>query len=386
MNSFGVGLREHFLLDERLVFLNHGSFGACPKEVLEAQTVWRTRMECDPISFMMRVLPVAIRAQAEGLGALLGARGKDLVFVENATTGMNAILRGMVFEPEDEVLTFDHLYTAVDNTLDFLAKRIGFRLVRAKFELPLTNPDEIVAAVTSQITARTRIAVLDHITSFSGIVMPMEKIVAACHAKGVPVLVDGAHAPGMLDLDIERVGADYYVGNCHKWLWAPKGCAFLHVQPRHQADTHPPSISNYEAQGYPTNFDWTGTKDPSAWLSTSAGLAFHRKLGGRAVAEYNHTLVVWALQMLSEALGWMLVAPMEMIGSIGTLRIPKSEGSTAEDAAALHDYLVDAHNIEVLVHAHDALYLRISAQVYNVRSDYEKLLTAIKAAQSENLC
>ena len=386
MDSFGVGLREHFLLDDRLVFLNHGSFGACPKEVLAAQNDWRTRLERDPISFMMRVLPVAIRAQAEGLGALLGARGQDLVFVENATTGVNAILRGMVFEPEDEVLTFDHLYTAVDNTLDFLAKRIGFRLVRATFALPLTNPDEIVAAVTAQITDRTRIAVLDHITSFSGIVMPMEKIVAACHAKGVPVLVDGAHAPGMLDLNIEQIGADYYVGNCHKWLWAPKGCAFLHVQPKHQANTHPPSISNYEKQGFPTNFDWTGTKDPSAWLSTGAGLAFHRKLGGRAVAEYNHALVVWALKMLSVELGWMVIAPTEMIGSIGTLRIPNTDGATAAAAAALHDYLVDVHDIEVLVHAHDAIYLRISAQVYNERGDYEKLLVALRVAQKEGLC
>lgn len=386
MDSFGVGLRKHFLLDERLVFLNHGSFGACPKEVLTAQTAWRTRMERDPVSFMVRVAPIALRAQAEGLGVLLGARGEDMAFVENATTGVNAVLRGLQFSPEDEVLTFGHVYPGVDNTLGFLAKRVGFRLVRATFTLPLIDDEQIIAAVTSQITKRTRIAVLDHVTSFSGIVMPMARIVAACHAQGVPVLVDGAHAPGMLDLDIERVGADYYVGNCHKWLWAPKGCAFLHVQPKHQTAAHPTVISNLEAQGYPTNFDWTGTKDPSAWLSVGAGLAFHRKLGGLAVAEYNHTLVVWGAQMLADALGWMMVAPAQMVGSICALRIPNTEDATAEDAAALHDYLVDAHNIEVLVHAHDALYLRISAQVYNIRSDYEKLLTAIKAAQSENLC
>jgi isopenicillin-N epimerase len=378
MQRFGAQLRSHFWLDERLCFLNHGSFGACPKPVLEAQTAWRMRMEQDPIRFMVQVLPEALRAQAEQLGALLGTRGQDLAFVENATTGVNAVMRGLNLQPGDEILTLSHVYPAVDTTLRFLADRSGAKVVQAHLPMPLKSPGQVLDAVKAELNSKTKIAVLDHVTSFSAVVTPIAELVALCHAQGVPVLVDGAHAPGMLSLDLEALGADYYVGNCHKWLWAPKGCAFLYAQRALQSGLRPTVISLREAEGFPFNFDWTGTKDSSAYLSLGAALEFHDWLGGNAVAQYNHELVVEASERLAAQLGWEIAAPISMTGSIRAMRIPGTEDATQEDAAALLNYLADTHNIAVLVHAHQGLWLRISAQVYNENGDYERLCSALK--------
>jgi isopenicillin-N epimerase len=382
MQRFGAGLRSLFWLDERLCFLNHGSFGACPKSVLEAQTAWRIRMEQDPIRFMVQVLPEGLRAQAEALGGLLGARGLDLAFVENATTGVNAVLGGLDLQPGDELLTLSHVYPAVANTVRVLAERHGCKVVQAELPMPLKGPAQVIEAVAAKLTHKTKIAILDHVTSFSAVVTPISELVALCHARGVPVLVDGAHAPGMIELDLEALGADYYVGNCHKWLWAPKGCAFLYAKRDVQSGLRPPVISLREAEGFPFNFDWTGTKDASAYLSLGAALEFRSWLGGNAAAQYNHELVVEASSRLADQLGWELAAPVSMTGSIRAMRIPDTENATREDAAALHNYLADTHQIEVLVHAHHGLWMRISAQVYNERGDYQRLMEGLKAWQS----
>jgi len=334
---------------------------------------------------MLKALPVALRAQADELGEFLGANGKDIAFVENATTGVNAVMRGLELGSGDELLILNHVYPAVDNTISFLANRYGCEVVRADVPMPIVSPQAVVEAVVSKITAKTRIAVIDHVTSFSGLVTPIAEIVSACHSRGVPVLVDGAHAPGMLDLNLNEVGADYYVGNCHKWLWAPKGAAFLYVSPANQDSIHPTAISNLEGEGYPVNFDWTGTKDPSAWLSIGAGLEFHRSLGGTEVASYNHSLVVEGSEMVADALGFELAVPCSMTGSIRAMRLPGTENSGPEGAAALHDYLAMEHNIEVLVHAYDGIWLRVSAQVYNELGDYERLIDALLVAQSLGL-
>jgi isopenicillin-N epimerase len=335
-------------------------------------------MEQDPIRFMVRVVPEALRKRASDLGAMLGARGQDIAFVENATTGINAVLRGLDLGPEDELLTLSHVYPAVDNTLEYLAKRYGCRVVRVELPMPLKGPQQVLDAVAAGLSDRTRIAVLDHVTSFSALVTPIAELVELCHAQGVPVLVDGAHAPGMLALDLDSIGADYYVGNCHKWLWAPKGCAFLHVARELQSGIHPTVISLREAEGFPFNFDWTGTKDPSAWLALGAALEFHGWLGGNAVAQYNHELVVEASERIASQLGWELPCPVSMTGSIRAMRIPGSEKATREEAMALHDYLADQHHIEALVHAHEGLWVRLSAQVYNERGDYAAFIAAME--------
>jgi len=235
-----------------------------------------------------------------------------------------------------------------------------------------------VSALATKLGPRTRLAVLDHVTSFSALVLPMAALVETCHSANVPVLVDGAHAPGMLELDLNALGADYYVGNCHKWLWAPKGCAFLHVRKDRQSQISPTVISLRESEGYPWNFDWTGTKDPSAYLALGAALEFHAWLGGHAVARYNRDLVLSASAQIADSLGWELVAPPEMTGSIRAMRIPNTQDATPEDAMALHDFLADRHHIEAHVHAHEGLWLRLSAQVYNEMGDYAALLAGLE--------
>ncbi|MGH6691474.1 MAG: aminotransferase class V-fold PLP-dependent enzyme, partial [Gammaproteobacteria bacterium] len=231
-------------LDPDVGFLNHGSFGACPTEVLRYQQVLRNELEAGPVRFLSRELDDRLDAARAALAAFVGADPDDLGFVVNATTGINAVLRSLSFKPGDELLTTDHAYNACRNTLNFVAAREGVQVVVATVPFPLASPDEVVEAVLAQVTRRTRLAMLDHVTSPTGLVLPLERLIAELSARGIEVLVDGAHAPGMLPLDLGTLGATYYSGNCHKWICAPKGSAFLWVRRDCQAYVHPATISH----------------------------------------------------------------------------------------------------------------------------------------------
>jgi isopenicillin-N epimerase len=223
----GAAIRHEWNLDPAFLTVNHGSFGATPRVVLAAEAAWRRRMEAQPTRFFAHELPAALRGAAARLAGFLGARGEDLVFVENATSGCNAVLRSLTFAPGDEILVLDHGYGAVVKAARHAAARAGARVVEAAIPFPGTDDDRVVASVTAALTPCTRLAVLDHVTSASALVLPLARMAASCHAAGVPVLADGAHAPGNIDLDVPAIGADWYAGNCHKWLCAPKGCGFL---------------------------------------------------------------------------------------------------------------------------------------------------------------
>lgn len=380
--AFGASLRSEFLLEDGIVFLNHGSYGATPRVVLAAQDEWRARMERQPVHFMQRVLPGALREAAGVLAAFLGVSGDDLVFVENATAGVNAVLRGATLGPGDEVLTTDHAYPAIRNVLSFVCRQSGATLVEAPVPFPLSGDDQVVAAVAAALSPRTRLAVLDHVTSETATVMPIARLSALCRSQGVPLLVDGAHAPGMLDLDIAAVGADWYVGNAHKWLFAPKGCGFLWAAPARQPGLHPLVVSHGLDQGFTAEFDWVGTRDPSAWLTVRDALDFlnglgPKSLGAAAVRAHNRDLAAEAATLLSAAWNSEAGAPAAMRGAMATLRLPLS-GTTPEAAAGFHDRLIDEHAIEVPVLAlGGSLWTRISAQVYNEIEDYARLARAV---------
>lgn len=373
--EFGRALRRLWYLDPEVTFLNHGSFGATPVEVLEVQHQWQRRFEQQPLEFVRRHLHPELRAAAATMAAFMGARGEDVVFVDNATTGVNAVLHSIapLLEPGSRIVTTSHVYNAVRQAMRHIASLTGAEYVEIAVPFPIVSSDEVVEAVAPHLTERVRFALFDHVTSPTGLVFPVEQLVALCRERGILVMIDGAHAPGMLPLDLEALGADWYTGNFHKWLFAPKGCAFLWTAPERQALTHPTVISHGYGAGYLAEFDFTGTKDWSTYLAAPAGLEFLQRLGVERVRAYNREVALYAQKVLAEALGVELPAPAEMIGFLASVPVPTAT-ATPEDAQKLHDYLIDVHHIEAAVFAFDGkLLLRVAAQVYNEADEYDRL-------------
>jgi len=381
-------------LDPSVTFLNHGSFGACPRAVLAEQERWRQRMERQPVQFLARDLEGLLETARGALAAFLGADPADVVFVPNATTGVNTVLRSLRFQPGDELLVTDHAYNACRNALDFVAMRADARVVVARVPFPLAGADEVVAAVLAAVGPRTRLALLDHVTSPTGLVFPIATLTRELARRGVETLVDGAHAPGMLALDVPAVGAAYYTGNCHKWLCAPKGAAFLWVRRDRQADVRPLTISHgansarRDRSRFVLEFDWTGSFDPSAWLAIPAALETVAGLvpgGWPALRARNRELALAARRLLCDVLGIPSPAPDDMIGSLATVPLPDSAPDALPGAFGLDplgERLLTAHRIEVPVFAWPApprRFLRVAAQLYNTPADYERLAAALRA-------
>jgi isopenicillin-N epimerase len=366
--------RSEWLLDPDVTFLNHGSFGATPRAVLAEQDRWRARMERHPTGFMTYDLHEALRAAATRLAEFVRAVDRDLVFVENATVGCNVVLNGYPLKAGDEILLTDHCYPAIRKAAEHVASRAGARVIEATMPFPLGDCGSIVAAVASRCGPRTRLAILDHVTSPTAVVYPIHELTSLCRSSGAAVLVDGAHAPGMLPLDIPSIGADWYVGNCHKWLMAPKGSGFLWTSPGRQAETHPLVISHGYGQGFTAEFDWTGTRDPSAWLAIPAAIDFHVSLGGPSLRAHNTTLARDAANLLAQRWRSERATPDPLTGSMAAVRLPVSGAATPQRALELRRLLFDRHRIEVAINPFGgALWVRISAQAYNELSDYERL-------------
>ncbi len=373
----GRAVRHEWPLDWSFLTVNHGSFGATPRVVLAAQQDWRRQLEAQPTRFMHETLPAGLAAAAARLGAFLGADGKDIGLLDNATSGCNTVLRSLQLAPRDEVLVLSHGYGAVRNTVRFVTERSGARMTEAAIPFPRPDAEAIVASVSAALTERTRVAVIDHITSGSALVLPLGAIIAACHAAGVPVLVDGAHGPGQVTLDLGALGADWYVGNCHKWLCAPKGSAFLWAAPDRQAELHPLTISHGFGQGFRAEFDWTGTRDSSACLAIPTALDFHRRLGGEALRVRNIALAAEGARLLADRLGTEVGTTGAFAGAMGVVRVPVAAPPTVEWAQRLRQKLLEART-DAPVHALDgAIWLRISAHAYNELADYAALATIV---------
>jgi len=382
-NRFGQAARAEFCLDDAIAFLNHGSFGATPRSVLAAQQRWRDVMERQPVRFMTRELPPALARARGALAGFLGADPADLVFVENATAGVNSVLRSLRFAPGDEILVTALGYPAVLNAARFAAEQSGAQIVTVELPLPIRSAAAIEQAVAGALSARTRLAILDHVTSATACVMPVAALIAACHGAGVPVLVDGAHAPGMLALDLDRLGADYYTGNCHKWLFAPKGAGFLHARRDCQNGLHPLVISHGLDKGLQAEFDWPGTRDFTAWLAVEDAIAFHRGHDSDAVRAHNCGLAAAMAAELAHAWGTEPAVDPALLGAMATVRLPFGANATPDNALEIHDRLIDAFGVEVPVTAlGGALWLRISAQIYNEPADYRRLAAAVQALQN----
>jgi isopenicillin-N epimerase len=373
VRPFGREVRGAWHLDPRVKYLNHGSFGACPKVVLEAQDAFRLRMEREPVAFLVDELPALLRGAAASIGEFCGVPGDGVVFVDNATAGANAVLASLRLVPGDEILCSDHGYNAVKQTA--LHKcREGCRLVQAKIPFPIHDPSEVVAAFEAAMSAHTRLVIVDHITSFSGLILPVEEIIALCRRWDVPVLVDGAHVPGQLDVDIVALNPDFYVGNAHKWLFAPKGCALLYAAPRWRDILHPTVISHGYGGGWLAEFDWTGTKDPSPWLALDAAIAFVDSFGRERLRAHNNALCAEAAEHLAGRWDVPIPSPAGMRAAMCTLSLPFPTAGTQAEVDRIRRTLVDKHGIEVPLMAWGGrTWLRISAQAYNSLDEYHAL-------------
>ena len=373
-------------LDPAVSFLNHGSFGACPHRVLARQAALRDELEREPVDFLWRRLPARLAEARDALGAFLGASPDDLAFVPNATTGVNAVLKSLDLGRGDELLTTSHVYPACRRAMEFVAARRGARVVVADVPFPLHGEDDVVGPVLAAVTPRTRLALLDHVTSPTALVFPVERLVALLEERGVGTLVDGAHAPGMVPLDLDRLGAAYYTGNAHKWLCAPKGSAFLHVRRDRQAEVHPAVTSHGTAPEpgparFRAEFDWTGTADPTPWLAIPEAIAFLGSLlpgGWPEVMVTNRGLALEAREILLEAFGAAPAAPESMIGSIASVPLPAAApGSPAERLSheGLTNWLRD-RGVEAWLYPWPSTggrLVRVSAQLYNSREEYARL-------------
>ena len=373
---------KHFALDPDIVFLNHGSFGATPRVLLELQTELRSRMESNPMQFLVRDIEKMLDETRRVLGGFVHARAEDLVFVPNATTGVNAVLRSYPLRPGDELLVTDHEYNACRNVLDFVAASAGASVAVAKIPFPLSTEDQVVEAIVAAVSPRTRLALVDHVTSPTGLVFPLARIAAELAARNVDVLVDGAHAPGMVDLSLEAFAPHvaFYTANCHKWLCTPKGAAFLWVRQDRQATTRPHAISHgansprTDRSRYLLEFDWTGTIDPTPVLCIPRSIDFLRSLDP-SWRDTNRALALEARRILCDALSIPSPAPDSMIGALAS--VPISDG----DQLTLQDALFRDHRIEVPIFpwlAPPKRVLRISAQLYNTRAQYELLASALR--------
>jgi isopenicillin-N epimerase len=386
MHGLGAAIRHEWDLDPGWLTVNHGSYGATPRVVLAAQREWQRRMEAQPCRFMGRELPPALRSAADALAAFIGAEGSDLAFVENATVGCNAVLRSAELAPGDEILALNHGYGAVVKTARYVANRTGAVVREVPLPFPCPTDDAVVASVAATLSPRTRIAVLDHITSSSALVLPIARMVAVCQAAGVPVLVDGAHAPGQVELDLTRLGADWYVGNCHKWLMAPKGCGFLWARHDRQDGLHPVTISHGYGEGFLAEFNWTGTRDMSAYLAVTAALAFHQRLGGPALQARNAALAAEGAALLARRLGTEVgnetPGRTTPVAAMGLIRLPGAGQVTSEQILLLRERLMDA-GTDAPVNVLDGIaWLRISAQAYNELEDFERLAPVVSKALS----
>ncbi len=391
-DQFGHAMRNRWMLDPAITYLNHGTVGAPPKCVLEAQQKLRDEIERQPSHFLLReVSPKGVgkwkrgrsrlREAADVVAGFLGAKGDDLVFVDNTTSGVNAILRSFDFREGDEVLVPDTAYGGVLHAAQYAARSRSATVRIVEFPKSVRGPGDIVKAIDAAIGPKTRIAIIDHITTGTALVLPVAEIAARCRKRGVAILVDGAHAPGAIHVDIPSLGVDWYTGNLHKWAWSPRSSGVLWVDPARQASLHPAVISWGLDQGITHEFDWPGTRDPTPHLAAPAGLAFMRELGVERVQHYNHELAWNAGCELARQWESKPMGPEDMTGAMITVPLPPHFGSTADDAAALRDVLLFEHQIEVHAGAlNNQVCVRISAQIYNEMSDVGRLVNALRLA------
>lgn len=379
---------KSFSFGNSITYLNHGGFGVSPREVFAARMAWLRKIEKSPASFVAHAFRPAWDATIACVAKRFSVRKEDLALIENVTDGINAVLRSLVFQPGDEILTTSLAYGSVPMMAEHIARQHGAKVVQAKLIFPNPDPEQIINAIQSAITPRTKLAILDHITSSTALILPITEMTKACRERGVAVLVDGAHVPGNIAFDIGSIKADWYLANLHKWYFAPRGCGFLWAAPARQAGLVPAVLSWDINREFPHSFQWTGTRDATPWLSLPATFKFMDRLGEANVRAHNHTLLRQGMALLKDRWGVDANTPDHMIGSMGLLPLPDGLPYTADEDGRLklQRALWDSFRIEAGVSfSHEGRnWIRMSAQIYNNFEDYEELAAAILAMRSSN--
>ena len=376
-------------LDSDAVFLNHGSFGACPQVILNKQQEYRKRLEKQPVRFLMREMEELFDLSRHKVASFVNASPNDLVFVQNATTGVNTVFRSLKFNPGDEILFTNHIYGACKRLLEFVGEQTGAKLVEVVYDFPIESPDIILEAILEKVTTRTRIALIDHISSATALVHPVEKIVRELEKRGIDTMVDGAHALGSIPLDLKKIGAAYYTANCHKWLCSPKSSAILHVRSDKQSGIYPVVISHagHNAEPFPERFFWPGTYDPTAALCVGDTIGYLESLfpgGWPALMKRNHDLCLEARDLICNILEIDPPCPDSMIASMATFPLPLPAISMPPDYKSfdpLQERFFREYNIEIPVWywtAPPMRLIRIAVQLYNSMDQYRYLGSILK--------
>ena len=386
--NFGRRWLKEWPLDSAGTYLNHGTVGVTPLRVMAARQAILEEIERHPSRFILRELTAftvgrrprgvpRLREAAATVAAFLGARGEDLVFVDNATTGANAVLRSFAFQPGDEVLVADLGYGGIVRAAIHAAREKGASVRTVTMPSPFTA-EGLTQAWTAAVGPRTRLAIVDHISADTAIVFPLAAIAVALKHQGIAVLADGAHAPASIALDIASLGVDWYVGNLHKWAWTPRSSGVLWAAPERQAGLHPAVISWGLDEGFTTEFDLVGTRDPSAHLAAPAALALFQEWGLDDIRRHNHGLAWLGAHRLSERWGTEWSVPEPLVGSMAMVTLPLKAGTSRDEALAMRDSLLFDEGIEVHMNAYGGrVRARISAQIYNDESDIDRLAEAV---------
>jgi isopenicillin-N epimerase len=369
-----------WLLDPELDFLNHGSFGAVPREVLDAQTTWREAIERDPIEMMGRRIFELLEPSRWAAGELINCHPDSVGFSLNATSAINAVVRSLSFKPGDRIVAPNHVYNGVRQTLRWVAARDGAEYVEIPVELPVENGDQLGDRILDSIPQGTRLLVIDEISSPTAIRFPIERIIRECSSRGIQVVVDGAHAPGMVEVDVTRLeslGMLAWTGNLHKWAYVPKSCAALFVHEESRDNIHPAIISHFLDDGFKREFEWQGTIDFTPWLTVPAALSFmETTFGIERLLQHNHQLATWAHAHLCSTWDVEPLTPLDgsLLGAMAAMALPRKIQEHFENPMVLQHTLYDNHRIETPVHAWgDDWLIRVSAQAYNRTDQYQRL-------------
>lgn len=366
--------RDDFLIRDDIVFFNHGSFGACPKPVFERYQAWQLELERQPVDFLLRRRPELMRQARGRIADYFKAPPGEIVFVPNATTGLSRAVRSLPLQPGDEILTTDHEYGAVNRLLDFVARRAGARIVRSRVRLPYTSDENFVDDLFADATANTRAIVISHIASPTSLIFPVAQVCRRARERGILTIIDGAHAPGQLPLDLAAVGADMYSGNFHKWVCAPKGSGFLHVRPERHGLVDPLVISHgvYEGSSFVERNEWLGTQDIAAFLTVPAALDYLAEHNWRDVIADCHQLAALAQTRLCQHYRLKPLSE-DQFAQMVTIPLPDC------DVDALRQRLLDEYRIEAPVSRFAGqCVIRVSVAAYNRLDEIERLIDALK--------